>query len=192
MKKAFTLSEMLVCIAIMAALVVMFMSTIKARPNSNMVMFRKAYNITSNTVYEMLQSAAYYEDGLLSNKSATSQEVDGAHPSGVTKFCKIFGSYLNTAGEVKCTGGSSSKPSFTTLDGIEWYLPPKTTSGSFTGKETIRVDVNGKDNPPNCKESDADCKTPDIFEIYITKVGKISVTGDLAIKYLQNTKNISK
>ena len=53
MKKAFTLSEMMVCLTVMAALVALFLSTIKVKPNSNMVMFRKAYNITSTTIYEI-------------------------------------------------------------------------------------------------------------------------------------------
>ena len=54
MKKAFTLSEMMVCLTVMAALVALFLSTIRVKPNSNMVMFRKAYNITSTTIYEIL------------------------------------------------------------------------------------------------------------------------------------------
>ena len=47
MKKAFTISEMMVCLAIMAALAALFLSAIRVKPNSNMVMFRKAYNVTS-------------------------------------------------------------------------------------------------------------------------------------------------
>ncbi len=191
MKKAFTLSEMLVCIAIMAALVTLFLSTIKAKPNSNMVMFRKAYNITANAVYEMLQSAAFYENGLLSNLDKTSQSVEGENPSGKSKFCKIFASYLNTAGNVNCNSGNKNE-SFSTLDGITWYLPPATTSGTFSSKETVKVDVNGSSNPPNCKDGDANCKTPDIFEIQISDIGKMYVTGEYAKKYLQNTRNIAK
>lgn len=191
MKKAFTLSEMLVCISIMAVLVVLFLSAVRAKPNSNMVMFRKAYNITSNNIYEMLQSAIYYETGFLNNLQPTSQQVEGEYPSGQTKFCKIFANYVNTAGEPKCSG-SKTEPSFSTLDGIDWYLPPKTTSGSFSNKEIIRVDVNGAQNPPNCKEGDSNCDAPDIFEIKVSNVGKIYIDDDIAKKYLQNVRNISK
>lgn len=190
MKKAFTLSEMLVCISIMAVLVVLFLSTTRAKPNSNMVMFRKAYNITSTNVYEILQSAAYYETGLLSELAKTSEKVEDEYPQGDSKFCKIFASFINTAGDIDCSKGSS--PSFTTLDGIAWYLPPKTTSGKFTGKEKITVDVNGTENLPNCKEGDANCDNPDIFDIEINKYGKISIPGTIAQQYLQNTRKISK
>ncbi|MDE6138691.1 MAG: prepilin-type N-terminal cleavage/methylation domain-containing protein, partial [Candidatus Gastranaerophilales bacterium] len=160
MKKAFTLSEMLICITIMAALVVLFLSTTHAKPNSNMVMFRKAYNITSTNVYEMLQTAAYYETGLLNDLAKTSEKIEDEYPQGSQKFCKIFASFLNTAGDVDCSKGGKT-PTFTTLDGITWYLPPKTTSGNFSGTETITVDVNGAENPPNCKAVSSECKTPD-------------------------------
>ena len=190
MKKAFTLSEMLICIAIMAVLVVLFLSSIRAKPNSNMVMFRKAYNITSSNVYEMLQSAIFYETGYLNNLQPTSQQIEGAYPSGQTKFCKVFANYVNTAGEPDCTS-NKSKPSFSTLDGIDWYLPPKTTSGNFSGKEIVRVDVNGS-QPPNCTAGSADCEQPDTFEIKISNVGKIYIDDDTAKKYLQNVRNVSK
>lgn len=175
----------------MAVLVLLFLSTTRAKPNSEMVMFRKAYNITSTNVYEMMQSATYYESGLLSNTDKTTQKVEGEFPQGNQKFCKIFASYLNTAEAPNCSSGGS-EPTFTTLDGIDWYLPPKTTSGTFAGKEKITVDVNGKNNKPNCKEGDSDCKNPDIFDIEISETGKIYISGDIAKQYLQNTRKISK
>lgn len=191
MKKAFTLSEMLVCLAVIAVIVGILLSTIRVKPNSNMVMFRKAYNITSNTVYEIMQTAAYYESGLLSDLSKTTQKVDGDYPYGKSKFCKVFVSFVNTSGTVDCNKGGTGV-SFSTLDGIDWYLPPKTTSGSFSSKEKIKVDVNGSSNLPNCEEGTPDCKTPDIFTIEIADTGKLSVPGDVAKQYLQNVKKISK
>ena len=191
MKKGFTLSEMLICISIMAVLVLIFLSTTRAKPNSDMVMFRKAYNIASTNIYEILQSAAYYENGLLSNLDKTSQKVEGEYPQGNQKFCKVFSSYINTTDAPNCNAGGS-EPSFTTLDGISWYLPPKTTAGTFAGREKITVDVNGKDNKPNCREGDADCKSPDIFDIEISETGKIYIQSDIAKQYLQNTRKISK
>lgn len=191
MKKAFTLSEMLVCISIIAVLVVLFLSATRAKPNSNMVMFRKAYNITSTNVYEMLQSAAYYENGLLSNRDKTTTKVENEYPEGNQKFCKVFASYVNTAGDVDCSA-SKSTPSFSTLDGIAWFLPPKTTPGTFGGKETITVDVNGIDNLPNCKDGDANCENPDKFDIEVAETGKLYISGEIAQQYLQNTRKIAK
>ena len=45
MKKAFTLSEMLICLAVIAVIIGIFYLTIRIKPNSNdILMFRKAYN----------------------------------------------------------------------------------------------------------------------------------------------------
>ena len=90
MKKAFTLSEMMVCLTVMAALVALFLSTIRVKPNSNMVMFRKAYNITSTTIYEILQNSVYYESGSFAVLQPTSETINGERPSGKTKFCKVY------------------------------------------------------------------------------------------------------
>jgi prepilin-type N-terminal cleavage/methylation domain-containing protein len=187
MKKAFTLSEMLVCLALISVITALFMSVIRVRPNVNMVMLRKAYNTTSNIVYEMLQTATYYPNGTLSDLDATSQKVDNEKPSGTTKFCKIFVSFLNTADEANCS--TKKEPNFSTLDGITWYIPP---SSFPTSGNTIKVDVNGIKNLPNCKEGEEGCKTPDTFEFTILPSGKIKINSEIAKEYLQNTKRVSK
>jgi prepilin-type N-terminal cleavage/methylation domain-containing protein len=190
MKKAFTLVEILVSLTVITVIIAMFLSALNVKPNSNMVLFRKAYNITSNTVYEMLQSSVYYESGILSNTTAVSQKNEGEYPSGTTKFCKVFASYINTSGTPNCAK-TDKKPSFSSLDGLDWYLPPKTTPGTFANKEIIRIDVNGSENLPNCKASSG-CKDPDIFDIEISDIGKLYVPSEIARKYLQNRRTITK
>lgn len=191
MKKGFTLSEMLVCLAVITAITVMLFSVIRAKPNSSMVMFRKAYNITSTTLYEIFQSSTYYESGSLKVLDPTSEVINNERPSGVTKFCKVFGYFVNTIDIPSCEK-SSAGPSFTTLDGIDWYLPPKTTPGTFSGEEIIRVDVNGANNLPNCKDGDNECDDPDIFEINVVESGKLFIRGSIAKQYLQNSRKFSK
>ena len=200
MKKAFTLIEMLVCLAVIAIVSVMLFSVFRAKPNSNMVMFRKAYNITSTTLYELFQASTYYESGSLNVLEPTAEVINNERPSGETKFCKVFGHFVNTIDVPNCNKGNS-EPSFTTLDGIDWYLPPKTTSGNFNGEEIIRVDVNGADNLPNCKDgsecacinaNDKNCVEPDIFEFHIVNSGKMYIRGPVAKQYLKNSRKISK
>lgn len=216
MKKAFTLSEMMVCLTVMAVLVALCISTIRIKPNTNVVMFRKAYNITSTTIYEILQNSVYYESGSLSVLDPTSETIEGEKPSGASKFCKVFASFVNTADTPDCSDGEG--PSFSTLDGIAWYLPPKTTDGTFKGQEIIKVDVNGPDNKPNCEELPSlefnphininkvkqkapfnkeilklkTCKEPDTFNIYVSESGKLYIKDPIAKQYLQNSKKISK
>ena len=189
-RKAFTISEMMVCIGVIAALTALFMSVIRIKPNSNMVMFRKAYNIVSTTMYEIFQTAAYYEGASLSDYSTpTSEVINGERPSGNTKFCKVFGHFVNTTDIPDCS--TSTGPNFITTDGIAWYMPPNTTNGTFSSEEKIIVDVNGE-NKPNCHEGETGCKHPDKFNIYISGSGKLFVRDALAQQYLQNSRRISK
>lgn len=191
MKKAFTLMELVVCLGIIGVLSIMMLSAMRARPNTNSVMYRKAYNTTTNIVYEMLQSSVWYDAGELSNLSETLEKINEEAPQGKSKFCKIFASYLNTTNEVDCSSNNADKPSFSTADGLDWFLPPKTTTGDFTSDETITVDVNGIENLPNCKESES-CQNPDIFDIQVTNIGKIIIVGDIAKGYMRNVRNITK
>lgn len=196
MKKAFTLSEMLVCIAIMGVLVSIMMTCLKAKPNTNMVMFRKAYNITANVVQEMMNSTSYYFSEELSDLGTTEVFIEGEKIDGATKFCRIFASLVNTVETQHCAAGTSG-PSFTTTDGIDWYLPPKSgTPGTWAGQEYIQVDVNGSSTAPNCALNTsgyeaASCRNPDKFNIYISKEAKLSVRGTAA-EYLKTSQRISR
>lgn len=53
-----------------------------------MVMFRKAYNITSTTIYEILQNSVYYESGSFAVLQPTSETINGERPSGKQNSAK--------------------------------------------------------------------------------------------------------
>jgi hypothetical protein len=63
---------------------------------------------------------------------------------------------------------------------------------TFKDSSTITVDINGENEKPNCKEGDEGCNAPDTFEFIIYNTGKISVNGDIAKEYLQNSRKITK
>lgn len=186
MKKAFTLSEMLVCLAVISALLAIFLSTLRVKPNNSMVMFRKAYNTTASVVHEMVQSPAYYETGLLSDIDQTSEPINGEKPTGSKKFCKVFVSFLNTVDEPDCNAGGTT--SFATSDGIVWQLPTNANFTSTSGHQII-VDVNGE-NAPNCDS--ASCEHPDQFTIWVRPDGKLFVQDETTRNYLKNTRHIAK
>ena len=184
MKKAFTLAETLVSVLIIGVVASVTLSSLKhVKPNTCMVMFRKAYNITANAVGEMTQNISYYT-GDLSNLSTTTALVEGEYPEGTSKFCKIFMSFVNTIDASNCS--ASGVTTFSTADGITWYLP----AANFSGREQITVDVNGDLTPPNCSASSSTCKNPDIFVIEISPSGKLYLTDAIAREYLKKPKNI--
>ena len=191
-KKGFTIAEMLVCLVIIGVISVMMLVSIKAKPNENMVMFRKAYNLTSNNVYEMINNEEYYsaENGF---KDVGEPQVDiGGEPrsnfKGLSKFCKIFSQYLNTQDIPDCSSTKTldAGGNFTTLDGIVWSMPVS----DFSSEQIINVDLNGS-ALPNCTEG-ANCTDPDRFSIGITSYGKIKVPSEKGRSYLRVNRNITK
>ena len=186
MKKAFTVAETLITLGIIGVIATLLLSTIvRQKPNAEMINFRKAYNLTTKIVYDMMQSSALYASPSFSDTSQTTVEVGGSRPSGNAKFCLIFASYLNTKGSINCT--SNADPTFTTLDGMKWKLP----ISNFSSQQTIMVDVNGN-KKPNCEYNSNSCKEPDQFKIGINKEGKISITDTKALEYLEDYKQIVK
>lgn len=157
MKKAFTLSEALVTLAIIGVLAAILIPVINnVRPDKDKVTYKKALysmqsavsNALDSTVYSIAaNSAAYWADDALAEDT----------------FCKSIAESLNTSGEVKCgtgntlptfscsgdssqwrTGGSCySDPNFMTTDGIRyWGLEGKVFNLSESGgqERTIFVD----------------------------------------------------
>ena len=154
MKKAFTLSEALVTLAIigvLAAILIPVISTV--RPDKDKISYKKALysmqsavsNAMDSTVYSIAaNSAAYWRDQNISDED----------------FCRSVADSLNTAGTINCSnsgytkcssepdgtprgpGGSCySSPNFITTDGIRyWGLEGKFRDQPDQNSRTIYVD----------------------------------------------------
>ncbi len=132
MKKAFTLSEALVTLAIIGVLAAILIPVIdNVRPDKDRITYKKALysmqsaisNAMDSAVYTMAaNSAAYWKDDLIPDYA----------------FCEAVAEALNTAGRVDCTSPSSyANPNFITTDGIRfWGLEGKFT----TDERNIYVD----------------------------------------------------
>lgn len=128
MRKAFTLSEALVTLAILGVLAAILIPVLdNVRPDKDKITYKKALyslqgavsNAMDSTEYAMAaNSAAYWKDQKFSNDT----------------FCKAVAASLNTAGEVDCTSTSSyESPNFVTTDGIRfWGL-----EGKFDGNNRV-------------------------------------------------------
>lgn len=200
--KAFTLAELLLCLAIISVIVTLtFPMVSKVRPNKHKALFKKSYYLTERIVHDLINDPDFYPEtsGYIGFDDVSEVKFNGEAISGESKFCKLFAKNLNFVGEnstPNCTAGTNwNNPSFTTTDGVVWILPyskfddmgmiatampsPGTggTSASPYSKyhpafDTIQIDVNGA-TTPNCFYSASTCKDPDRFVIYVYVDGTV-------------------
>ena len=200
-KSGLTLAEIVITMGVVGVLAAVLVPVLRdSRPNTEMLMLKKAYSILGRNVFEIVNDDDLYPDdgdGIHFGLSNTAKGYfKGEEFSGSTKFCQAFAAKMNLKTDVNCdssetfSNGSEPTGNFTSIDGIVWIVP-KT---NFSSDATIWVDVNG-DKKPNCSEPDetssASCAEPDRFSFTITKWGKISVDGDVASAYL-DTQKITK
>jgi prepilin-type N-terminal cleavage/methylation domain-containing protein len=132
MKKAFTLSEALITLAIIGVLAAILIPVLEnVRPDKDKITYKKALYNMQSAVSNAMDSTLY---SMASNSSAYWKDQN----VGDEDFCKAVADALNTSGAVNCTSTSSyTNPNFITTDGIRyWGL-----EGKFTGNDrTIYVD----------------------------------------------------
>jgi len=97
MKKAFTLAEMKVVLALIGILTaVLLPNAYKMSPDESVMKFKKGYSTLGTTIRELTTSEQYfYEDGFLNKKP------DGTEITNATYFCEAFADMLSVK-KVNC------------------------------------------------------------------------------------------
>lgn len=210
-RKAFTLAEVMITLAVLGVLASIILPAVsKIRPNKSKAMFKKAYYVAERMVYELVNDQDLYPSNgthVGFDNTATVSYLGIDYPTNNTgssanagegaKFCQLFARKLNTASDdIYCdadhavpTGeGTFKTASFVTSDGIHWYMP----YSDFKSEQDIYVDVNGS-KLPNCRCSAAndpstcyDCPLPDIFQIKVKPDGKMWVNSAVEKAYLRS------
>ena len=202
--KAFTLTELMIALAVIGVLVAVVTPAImRTRPNKNKMMIKKSYYEAEKIVSSLINDETLYIDGRDACNSQTASSTrggcnwgfddynsvvyDGETYANGTKFPGLFGAKLNYR-----TADTTSWI-YTTSDGVIWYLggtasqwdhtttskPSEITNGS------IIIDVNGADGP-NCRQNgknqaNADCTGSaadfDQYQIDISVTGKMTINS---------------
>lgn len=204
MKKGFTMSELMIAMAVLGILLAMVIPTlVNTRPDEFKMLTKKAYYVTEQVVSSLINDPVLYPDntmycptGSVPGETCTygfddtsSVTYNAETFSGNTKFAKLFAEQLN----VVDTDETSGNYIITTSDGMTFDFSTDTNSpvktpwtvgvAPKTNYRNIIIDVNG-DKAPNCLETDTNCSRPDQFRIVIYSNGRIHIHEDdeIAIK----------
>ena len=200
-RNAFTLSELLIALAVIGILTAVMMPIISALlPNQNVIMAKRAFYTTETIIsdlinddhcYPKISTSVGFDDGLGYGKCKKYGGEDNPSKKDTNnsseKFATLFADKLNLKGEMTNSGG---KYKFKTRDGIEWELSNfNFVQGDVNSSSIITVDVNPSSNSPNCGEStySGTCegtkkKEYDKFSMRILANGKIQILDCWAIK----------
>lgn len=200
-KNGFTLSEIVVATAIVGVLAVVLVPAVfNAKPNQELLMFRKAYYLTERMVSELVNDEDLYPElddtdaaqffGNTEKVKYKGKNYGGkAADAAKKKFCELMAAKLNSSSDVSCTeikldkmDGTETSGSMTTSDGIVWIFPV-TTFADSSAAYPIYVDVNG-DKGPNCLYDKEKCLKPDRFTINVYQDGRVEANGTIEHEYL--------
>ena len=163
MKKGFTLTEIMIALAVIAILTVILMPMIfKLRPNQEVLMTKRAYYQTLTIVSEMINNEKCYplvydRTGFGDERPYTCSQKGGDNRN--VKFRELFKEYLNPVATTDTTA--------TTKDGMLWTFNSNFEEND--GEAIITVDT----NPSAVKANDT-------FQMTIQPNGKVEITGDNA------------
>ena len=187
MKKAFTLSEALITLAIIGVLAAILVPVINnVRPDKDKITYKKALYTMQSAVSDAMESTVYT---MAANSAAYWKDSN----VGDADFCNAVADSLNTSGSINCSGsaGSSSysNPNFVTTDGVRyWGL-----EGKFNGDtRDICVDRKmsaGEYTRMTAKRSSSGSGTTDCtggMKIQVRYDGKVSTPGDNAAYNYEN------
>lgn len=220
MNKAFTLTELLVALGVIAILCAILLPVVfNLMPNQNTMMAKRAFYTVQTVVAELLNDEACYPDktALPENPRLGFDDGEGTlncidwddskTASASNKFLTLFSSRIGV--------DIDEEGKFTTKDGMEWkftnsnFTAPTVSNGKISGDGgsiKLTVDVNGSDKP-NCGQagdystelgsSGNDCSSRengfDRFQITIKGNGQIEINENdvWAINAVKVNRNIT-
>lgn len=237
-KKAFTIAEMLICFTVIGVLAAMLIpSIVHNRPNKNKAMFRKAYYIIERVTSELIMDDDDFPSEIDGSKGLayydTSEGATRTQGKTGEYLCETFARKINTNSDIKCNvdtlkgtffndsgnpisaAFSNGAQSFSTNDGIYWFMrpsvmcdpedtahngasspcnmpnaenPPCPAANEKAPYICLYIDVNGPEGPNTLvSTTDADINRADRGWIYVYWNGKVQAPTGQAARYLKST-----
>lgn len=179
MKKAFTLTELMIALAIIGTMAVIFVPFVAGTlASTDKIQYKSAFNQVESVVSDMINDTTLYPNGTLNGtNSGSPTDYD---------FCTNFAGRVNIIGSTGCTTSTvPGTPNFITSNGMRWYLFNQDFD-AVTGNQTFsfEVDINGASKGSNANIT-VNPTNYDILKIQVSENGRMTApTGGNEEKYL--------
>jgi len=139
MKKAFTLAEVMIVLAIIGILTAILLPVAhNATPNENILKFKKAHNTLYTAIRELVNSDKYYSNGDLGIKPDGTL-IDGTHEGDAVYFCNTLYDMIN-AKKKECIDTGAVKGAWVDFSAYDnEIIMQKLDSGCLSIKNTAGV-----------------------------------------------------
>lgn len=213
MKRAFTLMELLVVLAILGVIASLVMSSVlNIIPNENRVKFRKGFATISNVISEVTNNTRYYPDSdpsipILTDPNTADADViaqlqratGNAIASDEQFFCATIAASLNLiplgGANIACDLTAENAVSLRTPDGITFYNLAGPFNQDNNTRKFIYMAVSSKEAHPvgGAVAGDfagRDVNNPAVFRFKLEKTGRIIVDDVIEQEYLTEVSNV--
>ena len=220
-RKGFTLAEILISLAIIGIIAAIgFPAVNSMKPDKNKIMYLKVYDELRNEISSLVSDSSLFpackddgEDGiecashpLLNTMLPVNKRFNASKYEGNEKLCNLIAYYLNTS-DTNCSDSTysfnsasfntdfNSKKSFTTQNGIQWWIIPQENSasgGTASYQTDVYVDIDPSRDSSNCIYDKNSCKNPDRFKFMIAADGSVITADPVGTMYVKTRKSYLK
>ena len=220
-KRGFTLAELLIVLGITGVVAAILLPMVSGlMPDKTKMMYLKVYDELGKNIEHIASDSSLFpvcidtgsenigcqEHPLLNTIRPSSKKFNDAKFEGNKKLCNILAFNMNVD-NTKCedssyafdsssfNGDFDSKKSFTTQNGMEWWIVPQVNTkggGNAKYQTDIYVDIDPSEKSPNCIYNSTSCKNPDRFKFLLAADGTVIPADPMGMMYINTRKSYLK
>ncbi len=220
-RRGFTLAELLIVLGVTGILAAVILPVINGlMPDKTKIMYLKVYDELSKSIGMLASDTSLYpacinsgsetigcsEHPLINTSKPINKKFRSSNYEGDKKLCSLLAFTMNTDSntcsdavydfaEGSFDNDFNSKKSFTTANGMEWWVVPQINTaslGTASYQTDIYVDVDSSKKSSNCIYNTSSCKAPDRFKFMVSADGRVIPADPMGLMYINTRKSYLK
>ena len=220
-RNGFTLAELLIVLGISGVIAAVILPAINGlMPDKTKINYLKVYDELSESIGELAADSSLFpvcidngnetigcnDHPLINITKPVNKKFNSSNYEGNKKLCSLLAFTMNAESNT-CSNSAynfsensfdsdfDSKKSFTTANGMEWWIVPVTNSaagGNASYQTDIYVDVDSSKKSADCIFNATECKKPDRFKFMVSANGRVIPADPMGLMYVNTRKSFLK